>query len=272
MKVGVIGLGSIGQRHARNLVSMGHEVVGIDLDNNVVVPNIQRAPDGAMFWDSAPEAVVVCTPPKDHLATASYVLGRGVPVFIEKPVTTNYQGALELIKMQNIADVHAVVGYQLRHQVGSAFSRWESGRTLYIVNRQNMALWPGKYERDILEEYSHEIDIAIFLNGPVMRVAMVELSHLEYKIQLEHLQASSDITIEGGFDGYDRRILSDDAKWEFDQDENDWAYSAEMEYFLEDCCSDEMDPDMCTLEEAAHVVQVIEACRESERMCRVVTI
>ena len=63
MKIGVLGLGSIGKRHAENLISLGHEVYGFD----PVAPKINGVKNVSRdeIWDQ--KAVVIASPSSQHL-------------------------------------------------------------------------------------------------------------------------------------------------------------------------------------------------------------
>ena len=73
MRVALYGLGRMGAHHARHLGELGHEVLAVD-----PARGLEGEPD-------APEAVVVATPTRSHLAVALPWLERGVPVLVEKP-------------------------------------------------------------------------------------------------------------------------------------------------------------------------------------------
>ena len=60
----VHGLGSIGMRHARNLIRLGHDVVGYDPDMDRV--EMLRATGGRLDWPQQIDGVVIATPTKIH--------------------------------------------------------------------------------------------------------------------------------------------------------------------------------------------------------------
>ena len=117
----VLGCGSIGKRHIRNLISM--KVGGItvcDPDSGKldyvkkefsieVFSGIEEALNSKTY-----DAAFVCTPPATHVANALLLLEKGVNCFIEKPLSHDIGGIDDLIeKASNMRKV-VLVGYTLR--------------------------------------------------------------------------------------------------------------------------------------------------------------
>ncbi len=100
LRVVVVGCGSIGSRHARNLRTLG---VGALLLCDLDGPRAARLGDevgaeatgtdlDAMLATGRADAVVVCTPPVSHLAVAHQAVAAGAHVFCEKPLATDLDG------------------------------------------------------------------------------------------------------------------------------------------------------------------------------------
>jgi hypothetical protein len=86
MKVGIIGLGSMGRRRIRNLKTLG----GMDIWGFDTRPDRrdQSAPSGIHLLDSleqAPswDAVLICTPPHQHEPYLKWCLEKRIPCFME---------------------------------------------------------------------------------------------------------------------------------------------------------------------------------------------
>ena len=105
MRFLVIGAGSIGQRHARNLRALGHDVLAFDADP-------RRAVDAAA--DAKLDGVLVCTPPSSHLALARAALPWGGHLFLEKPVAPESAGVTELLRDAAARGAQVLVGANLR--------------------------------------------------------------------------------------------------------------------------------------------------------------
>lgn len=95
MKLAVIGCGSIGQRHIRNLFSLGcNDIVGYDSSasrREYVLQNhgIKAASNLQQALDFEPQAALICTPPVSHGKLAFEFAKKGCHLFIEKPLSHN---------------------------------------------------------------------------------------------------------------------------------------------------------------------------------------
>lgn len=133
MKILLIGLGGIGQRHARNL----RRLLGPDLDliayraralSGVVTPelgldstksveheyNVRRCPTLSAALGESPDIAFVCNPSSMHMDTALQCAAAGCDLFIEKPLSHNLADVYKLINLVSAHDSIATVGYQMR--------------------------------------------------------------------------------------------------------------------------------------------------------------
>jgi predicted dehydrogenase len=137
VKILVAGLGSIGQRHVRNLRTLlGDEldliayrvrrtspVIGADFsaDDDGDVESaygIRAFDDLEHALAEAPDAVFVTNPNNLHLPVALAAAKAGVPLFIEKPVSHDLDGVDELIEEVEQRGLTCLVAYQLRFHPG----------------------------------------------------------------------------------------------------------------------------------------------------------
>ncbi len=133
MKILIVGLGGIGQRHLRNLRTLlgdGVEMLGVDPRPDIPVltdslqveqgTTLEKKHHLRLFSDLAPaleekpEAVFVCTPTSLHMPTALRAAQAGCHLFIEKPLSHNLEQVDELIDLVERQRLTAVVGYQMR--------------------------------------------------------------------------------------------------------------------------------------------------------------
>ena len=100
----IVGLGSIGQRHCRNLERLG-------VAPPVVVRRPQgrnpafTPPPGASVATSDAEAIaagidfaLICNPTRFHVAAARQYLAAGVAVLVEKPISDRQEDARQLVE------------------------------------------------------------------------------------------------------------------------------------------------------------------------------
>lgn len=133
MKILMVGLGAIGQRHLRNL----RTIVGDKLDfvayrvrrhSGVITPTLQMDMDRDVerengiraFGDlqealaQKPEIAVICNPNSMHVPAALECARAGCDLFIEKPLSNNLDGLPELIREIESQGRIAMIGYQTR--------------------------------------------------------------------------------------------------------------------------------------------------------------
>jgi len=133
MKVLMIGLGGIGQRHIRNLRSLlgsrlevlayrvrklTHvvtEKLDVEPASNVEEKyEIQACYDLDEALARRPDIVFVCNPSSLHVPVARAAARAGCHLFIEKPLSHNYEGIEELIELVESGNLVCLMGFQMR--------------------------------------------------------------------------------------------------------------------------------------------------------------
>ncbi len=133
MKILIVGLGGIGQRHLRNLRTVlgpDAEIIAVDPRGDIPVLTdslqveagatlagkygIRIYPDLEPALAEKPDAVYVCTPTSLHIPTALRAAQAGCHLFIEKPLSHNLEQVDELVELVESRSLTAVVGYQMR--------------------------------------------------------------------------------------------------------------------------------------------------------------
>lgn len=154
--IGVIGLGSIGARHAQNLKVMGHKVIGYDPKDNPEMEFIAGGCDG----------IVIASPTNTHL---DYIIRADrIPLFVEKPISdriTGLPGDEFLLKHVEM------VGYNLRfHGCVKKAKQWIKDGYIgfpmwanFICAQYNTR--PAYLQDGVILNWSHEIDLALYLLG-----------------------------------------------------------------------------------------------------------
>ena len=118
MKIGVIGLGYWGPNLLRNLLHIPDvEVIGCDQDRNRVdivrkkFPNAHYTTSCDFIDDPDVKALVIATPVKAHYSLTKLALEKNKDVFVEKPITTSYDRAKELVNLAEENDRILMVGH-----------------------------------------------------------------------------------------------------------------------------------------------------------------
>jgi len=170
VKIGVLGLGSIGVRHYNNITALGHEVWGYDPAGGIM-PNADRN-----FVLNECDAIVIASPTKQHMKDFYDVIDIGKHVLVEKPFgydapPTYLEGYLKGARMRWGPKTIIATGYNLRfHEcvkrakellpdIGNVLA---AHFTVYQKTDKPLYLRDG-----IIRNWcSHEIDLALYLLGP----------------------------------------------------------------------------------------------------------
>ncbi len=203
----IIGTGSAGKRHARNLAAEGCTISCMDPREDRRAELAGELPLGGAFG-SVEEAlaghrydgVVIASPPTAHVAQALTCLAAGIPVLLEKPVSAGLAEARTLQAEVAATGVPLLLGYTWRWWpplgvVKRLLAERAVGRVLHarFVLSAHLADWhPWESYRDFfmahrdlgggaLLDESHWLDIMLWLFGmPGEVVARIEkISDLE---------------------------------------------------------------------------------------------
>lgn len=157
MRIAIFGGGSIGRRHRANAQALRfQDVCFFDADQNRGTDPKHFKPE---FWD----AVMVCTPASTHEAVAEQLLGSGYagPLFVEKPLALRSAAAIFMRWPHPVT----MVGYNLRFHASIEFLRRCYPTSGEFSLDCDSRLWPGAGYAGLLEECSHEIDLALHLGA-----------------------------------------------------------------------------------------------------------
>ncbi len=120
-RIGVIGVGYLGQHHARILKEFNDvELVGVaDTDSGraALIAGLYNCSAFSDYRDLLPlvDAVTIVTPTVSHYEIARESLLKGKDVFIEKPITDKLEDAQTLVKMARDAGRILQVGHLERY-------------------------------------------------------------------------------------------------------------------------------------------------------------
>lgn len=188
----IIGSGSVGKRHARNLVAQGCTVSCVDprkdrLDEVVKDIKVQGIYDS--FVEGLSKAkrlhgVVVASPPRYHIDQSIASLEKGLPVFLEKPVSPEADSAIRLQECVHSTGIPLLLGYTWRwweplRQVRHLLASKEIGNLLHVrfVMSAHLEDWhPWENVQDFfmaskelgggaLLDESHWLDLMIWFFG-----------------------------------------------------------------------------------------------------------
>jgi predicted dehydrogenase len=206
MKVLVVGSGPAGRRLAATAGELGQEVA-VARRSGLETETLARELDLPVFagleaaeaWE--PEAVVVATPPAEHVGPTEWGLRRGYPVLVEKPLAHDAASANALVEAARGGRL--VVGYNLRFHPGlraleAAVTSGRIGRLLAarVEVGSHLAAWHPELDYwtttaaraelggGALLTLAHELDLALWIGGRAELVAGVaaKVSQLEVDV------------------------------------------------------------------------------------------
>lgn len=119
MRFIVLGVGSIGLRHLRNLRALGHEVLAFDanrerLSEIATAHGVEALLTLEEAADCKVDGVLICTPPASHLPLARRALTWGAHLFVEKPLAPASSGVAEFLAEAAARGCRLLVGSNLR--------------------------------------------------------------------------------------------------------------------------------------------------------------
>ncbi|WP_275791194.1 glycosyltransferase [Pararhizobium gei] len=186
-RIGFIGVGGIAHRHLDILA--GFEDVSLVAFADPDFARAEQAASrfGAKAFDShkamleseALDAVYICIPPFAHGDAERDLIARGIPFFVEKPITLDIELAEEISAAIAGASLITAVGYHWRY-----LDTVEEARRLladnpaqllsgYWLDQTPPPQWWWKNERSggqMVEQTTHIIDLARYLVGEVADV------------------------------------------------------------------------------------------------------
>ena len=205
----IVGLGSIGRRHAR----LARSLVP---DSQIAVLRHRGCPDSnepgidrcftnmAAAIEFRPQIAVIANPASHHLEAALDLARAGVHLLLEKPVAASVRGVSELLEVCGARGLILLVGYNLRFmpslirfrellkerrvgrvlsvraEVGQYLPSWRPGSDYRKTVSANAALGGG-----VLLEVSHEIDYLRWVFGEVEWVSAIQRKQSGLEIDVE---------------------------------------------------------------------------------------
>ncbi len=176
MRVGVVGVGSMGQNHARVLSEIA-ELVGV-VDADAAVGKRVAARTGTTYFPTVKdlvkagaEAASVAVPTNLHAKVAGELIDEGVHVLVEKPLASNVDEARSIVGRARDAGVVLAAGHIERHNPAVAFAKeaLEAGEwgDLVTASARRVSNFPDRV-RDvgvIMDLGIHDVDVLRYIAG-----------------------------------------------------------------------------------------------------------
>lgn len=167
MKIGIVGHGSIGSRHAKNARDLGHDVIVYD-----PAGAFMRAGKTVKFerqiYEEA-DAIIVATPSPYHEGPLRAAVEHGKHVLVEKPISTSLGMLAPLLRVAEDNDLVVMMGNNLRfHPCVQQTKNWlsEIGPIWALFICGTTAKPSGLADGVAFNVGSHEVDLALHFFGP----------------------------------------------------------------------------------------------------------
>jgi predicted dehydrogenase len=181
VRVGILGCGYWGSKHARVLAGIPEVSEVVLIDSNPRIRNrLTHALGCAHAFPSLElalplvDAVVVATPPSTHAELAIAAMQRGKHVLVEKPLATSTDDAIAILAQARCADVLLMVGHTFLYNpaVRELRRRLQAGDLGDILYIHSSRLNLGLYQRDVDVVWDlapHDISVLNYLLGATPR-------------------------------------------------------------------------------------------------------
>ncbi|MBN1808046.1 MAG: Gfo/Idh/MocA family oxidoreductase [Planctomycetes bacterium] len=193
VRLGIIGCGGIAQGHMKKLAEIPQAVLAAFADVNA--PAAAAAADQyggkpyrdyrEMYDNEKLDAVYVCVPPDAHGDIETEAAGRGLHLFVEKPVNIDARRAVQIADAIEKAGVVSAVGYSLRYL--PVFEQLRAVVANHPVRQAHVFRWGGLPQTpwwrkmassggQLVEMVTHQLDLLRALIGEVETAAAVYTS------------------------------------------------------------------------------------------------
>jgi predicted dehydrogenase len=191
-KIGVAGCGLIGRRHVDVVRTNPRCAIAGIADPDPEIAAVADANETRRYETLVdllacehPDAVVIATPTKHHLADARLCIESGVHVLVEKPLADSSEAAWEIVTAARRAGVVAAVGHhrrfypavqRARELIGSgAIGRLVGANVIWATLKSDDYFEPDWRRAPgagpIMNNLSHEIDLLRYICGEIVDVS-----------------------------------------------------------------------------------------------------
>lgn len=211
MKALVIGYGSIGKRHVKNLLSF-HDVEVIICTN---ITNVKPIKKKCKVYSSLekclnqnPDVAIVTNVTSLHVRTAMKLARAGIDLFVEKPLSNSTGGVKNLLNLVREKNLVTLMGCNLRFhecikRIKKIVSDGEIGRVLSVQVESGSYLPDWHPYEDYRQSYAsrkdlgggvvltciHEIDYLYWFFGEVKEVFSITGMYSELDISVDDLSS-----------------------------------------------------------------------------------
>ena len=175
LRYGLIGIGSMGRHHARNIRALdGVELVAIaDAygDKFGVAEDLEVLPDVDALIDAGIDAAVVAGPTAQHHEVAMKLAAAGVHAMVEKPLASTIEEGEEMVKAFEAGGLIGAVGYVERCnpallEMRKRIAEGQLGKVYQIVTRRQSPFPARIADVGVVKDLAtHDVDLTAWVAG-----------------------------------------------------------------------------------------------------------
>ena len=179
LRLGLVGLGSMGRNHLRVISNHPDTTLAAIADTDPAALEAATSSSGArgyadpldMIRSAEIDGVVVAAPTTAHPALALAAIERGIPVLVEKPLAATVDDALSIVRAARRKNVSVQVGHVERYnpavlEMGTLLrNKWLS--TIYAITSRRAGPFPARI-RDVgvtVDLGTHDVDMLSWIAG-----------------------------------------------------------------------------------------------------------
>jgi UDP-N-acetyl-2-amino-2-deoxyglucuronate dehydrogenase len=209
MRVGILGTGAIANKHAQAYRNIGFELVACSNKTAARGEEFAQRWGGAFVADSRDlcrfpglDFVDVCTFPDSHLEPVKICAELKRPIMLQKPIATNLKEAREMVSTARNAGI--TLGVMSQHRFddstmflkralpagrlgkllqADAYVKWFRSEEYY--SRPIKGSWATEGGGALINQAIHQVDILLYLMGPVAAVSGMWQLGARHKIESE---------------------------------------------------------------------------------------
>lgn len=170
MKIGIIGLGAIAKKAylpiltvkegVELLISTRNKEVLEEVSNKYGIDKAYNNIENLL--EEEIDAAIISTHADGHYEIAKKLIKKGVNVYIDKPISFNFNEAKEIEALSKENNVIAMVGFNRRF-CPQIKALKDKGKADIIIMQKNREYPPGDIRRFIVEDFIHVVDTLRFL-------------------------------------------------------------------------------------------------------------
>ncbi|MEH6936454.1 Gfo/Idh/MocA family oxidoreductase [Bacillus sp. JJ664] len=192
MKIGIIGLGDISKKAYLPVLSEREDLELVLCTRNTETLN--QLAKKYRIWETAEtveelvtkniDAAFVSTATEAHFEIAQTLLNNGIHVYIDKPISMNFEETAQIVELSKKAGKIAMVGFNRRF-IPRVKELKEHGKPSLMIMQKNRYASPDYTRRFIVEDFIHVVDTLRYLMDTPVNDIKVE--YLKNDEKLDHI-------------------------------------------------------------------------------------